>query len=200
MAKISKEHITQFFENQFNYETRTLYIGAPTHSSEDDLVASINAQVAADVIKGLHILETVNHDPIKIYLNSTGGDIYHGLAIHDAIRACVSPVTIKGTGHIMSAASVIMQAAEDRFLTPNTIFMLHDGEDGYVGHPRDFERWADWSKTIRTKIYGIYSERSGKDVAYWRRKMDHDYILTAEQAIAEGLADKIIPHVKIFDK
>lgn len=199
MAKISKDYITHFFEHEFNYETRTLCIGAPSSFASEGQ-AEIDARVASNIIKGLHILEHVNTNPIKIYLNSVGGEVYHALAIYDAIRSCTSHVTIRGMGQVMSAGAIILQASESRLLSPNATVMLHDGQDGYEGHPRDFERWAEWSKHMRSRIYEIFAERSGKEPSYWRRKMDHDMILTSDQAVAEGLADSVVPHVKKFDK
>jgi len=91
----------------------------------------------------------------------------------------------------MSMGVLILQGADKRYVSPNTFLMLHDGEDGYSGHTRNFERWADHSKELRKLSYRILAERSGKEASYWERTMLLDKILTAEKAVREGLADGI---------
>jgi ATP-dependent protease ClpP protease subunit len=76
----------------------------------------------------------------------------------------------------------------------NTIIMIHDG---YISSdwvtPKTYEAWAEFSKKIsRPVMYDIYAQRSGKPVSYWEKRCAADYILTATQALEEGLIDEII--------
>jgi ATP-dependent Clp protease, protease subunit len=66
-------------------------------------------------------------NPITVIINSSGGDVYTSFAIIDAIRGCKSPINTVGTGHIMSAASLILASGTGkRILTPNTSVMIHE--------------------------------------------------------------------------
>jgi ATP-dependent Clp protease protease subunit len=194
VARINRDSVDRFFDQDIWLESRTIYIGA-NHTNlvnEEYGMDEISPATAERTIKGLAILDSQNQDrSIRIILNSPGGDIYQGLAIYDAIKRCQSQVEILATGQCMSAASIILQAADTRTLSPNCLVMVHDGEDGYSGHPSNLEAWAKISKQTSQLMYRIYSERSGKTPAYWAKKCKQDYILTAEEAIAEGLADNI---------
>lgn len=193
MAKLNKDYLDHFFSNDIWLEGRTLYIGAnPTHNfSEDTGPDEISAFTAAQVIKGLVILNLKPEEPIKIILNSPGGDIYQGLAIFDAIKRSPCHIEILATGRCMSAASIILQAADKRIMSQNCRLMMHDGEDSIAGHPGDVLAWAKEGQSINEIMYNIYAHRTDKSKAYWAKKCQRDYILTAEQALAEGLIDEI---------
>jgi len=114
------------------------------------------------------------------------------MAIYDAIKACPCHVTIEVMGQAMSMGSIILQAADERILHPNSCVMVHDGYDSmHSTHPKIFEAWAKQSEKLRKKMYEIYAERSGKDSKYWEKKCAFDFILDAKQAVSEGLADSV---------
>lgn len=171
-----------------------MYIGAiEAHTLGDTYGADeISPLHSERVVKGLAILETKPEEPIKIILNSTGGSTYDGLAIYDAIKRSPCHITIIATGACMSIASVILQAGDVRKMSSNCVMMIHDGTDSGEGSADSVLNWAKIAQVINKKMYLIYSERSGKTTGYWKNKCKEDYILTSEQAIAEGLADEII--------
>ena len=180
-----------FLERGLHIPTRTIYLG---DSELPDGSAEIGHRTSADLLRGLHVLSHISAElPVTIYLNSGGGDLYHALAIYDAIRRCQFPVFIVGTGHVMSAATLILQAADRRLLTPTCHVMVHDGETGYTGHPRDFERWARHGQQMRQLMYKILAEKSGKTAAFWDKHLSGDRIYTAEEAVSLGLADSLTP-------
>ena len=194
MARLSKDHLDKFYDYDIWLEGRTLYIGSiSTHTLSDVYGADeISPLTTERVIKGLALLETKPEEPIKIVLNSPGGDVYQGLAIYDAIKRSPCHVEILATGQCMSAASIILQAADKRTLSKHCIVMVHDGQDEVAGSPNDTLNWAKFGQHINKMMYNIYAEGSGKPSSYWQKKCQKDYILTAEQAVAEGLADEII--------
>jgi len=196
--KINKDNIDRFFENGVHFETRIIHIGRPDETEESG--HNISFHTASEVIKAITMLEGASTAPITINLMSYGGDVYAALAIYDIITACRCEVSIKGMGAIMSGGAIIMQAAAEgnRFIYPNAHMMLHDGEDGFHGHARDFERWADHGKKMRTQVYKIFADKCGETSSgshkanWWRKRMDRDWILTAEEAVNYNIVDEII--------
>ena len=91
----------------------------------------------------------------------------------------------------MSMGSIIMQAADERVLQRDAVVMIHDGYEGFFGIPKSFEAWGEFSKKTRKRMYEIYEKRSGKNKQFWEDKCSRDYILTARDAVAIGLADRI---------
>jgi ATP-dependent Clp protease protease subunit len=100
--------LTSWMSADFSPAKRLVFIGGEIDSSASERA-----------VKALLWLESEGDDPIHVYLNSEGGDWYEGFAIYDAIRGCKSAVTITATGYCMSMASIILQAGDERLLTPN---------------------------------------------------------------------------------
>ncbi len=186
-----RESIDRFFDYDIHVESRTIYLGT-VGIDEDGADNGVDACLAERAVKALWMLGT-SKKPINIILNNIGGDWYHGMAIYDAIKACQCQVKIQVYGSAMSMGSVILQAAHRRIMHPHSTLMVHDGYDG-MGWvtPKTFEAWALESKRLRRKMYDIYAERSKKPWSYWEQRCANDYILSAERAVEEGLADEVI--------
>ena len=158
------------------------------------LTGEVNEAMYETLVMGLVLIkdrQTTNTD-ITIELNSLGGDWYSGVGIFDRIKSCEFPVTVRVAGAAMSMASVILQAADKRLITPGSTVMVHDGSEVLEGSPENVMIWAKHSQDICNYMYKIYAEASGKTITYWKRKCKKDSILDAEQAIALGLADGFI--------
>lgn len=193
--RFHKDSIDRFFDYDIHVETRTIFIS----DMEDGI--GVGPLMAERLLKALHLLAAQDKEkPIKIILNSKGGNWDDGMACYDAIAACPCHVTIEVYGSCMSMATVILQAADARVLAQNSTFMIHDGSDFFEGEAKSFERWGERSKKIRTRMYEIYSERSKKDARFWQKKCASDLILTAQEAIDLGLADKILGEEDEGDK
>lgn len=185
MSRLNRESIDRFFDYDIHVETRTVFISDVADDGE------IGPHLAERVIKSLHLLSAANKDPIRIILNTFGGDWYSGIAIYDAIKSCECHVTIEVYGAAMSMGSIILQAADERIVHENSTIMVHDGSDFFDGHARNMEKWAEYSKSIRQKMYQIYADRTGKSIGFWEKKCTLDMILTAKQAKELGLVDRI---------
>jgi ATP-dependent Clp protease protease subunit len=198
MAKKSgKDDIDNFHIYNIHFATRTLYIGSI--QADENGEAGIDNFTAAQVIKNLYILDNTKEadQPINIILNTPGGDFYHGIGIYDAIRQCKNEVNIVGYGYVMSMGSVIMQAADNRAISENACMMLHYGTNGFGGHSKDFESWANENSRINVDMESIYLERiKQKHPSFTRKKLQKlitfDRFLTAKAALELGLVDKII--------
>lgn len=167
------------------FSTRTIYFGE-----------EVGARHSAQVIKNLHVLEQLSHEPIRLLINSFGGDVYCGLAIHDAIETSKCEVTGVVRGAAMSAASLILQACSKRLMGPSSTQMIHYGTVSADVHAKTFEKYADESARINRKAEEIYLARIREKKPRYSLKMlqdllDHDTFLDAAQSIDLGLADAI---------
>jgi ATP-dependent Clp protease protease subunit len=158
----------------------------------DEVGDEVGPKTASRLIKNLHVLQRLSGDPITIIMNCGGGSVSDGMAIYDAIRQCPCHVTIKVLGQASSMGAIILQAADHRIAYPFSRVMLHDGNDGYAGHSRDFEKNADEGKILRMVTYKILEERTSKKASYWARKMSRDWYMSASQALEEKLIDEVI--------
>src|SRR5881397_1304751 len=131
------------------------------------LVGDIEKDTARSCIERLRELANDNNRPITLYINSAGGNVTDGLAIHDSIRHIISrgiEVTIIVQGMAYSMGSVVLQAASEghRFALPHSWIMIHEPA-----------KWAGWQSTsaaaqhlerlkqMQTQIYKILADRSG---------------------------------------
>ncbi len=130
--------------------------------------------------------------PIIVNITSDGGDWYYGIAIYDWLKLHPSEVTIRVWGAAMSMATVILQAGDNRLIAPSAELMIHNVHGGKDGSIQDIEEEVSNLNRLRDKMYEIYAEKSGKSVAFWRKKCQKDYYLTAEEALKLGLVDGII--------
>lgn len=183
MAKVNKDQIWLFYEHGIELATKTLYIG---HGQEP--VMDLDDKVAADVLKGLHILSSIRpEEPIRILVNNQGGDTQHGLAIYDAIRNVSSPVHATVYGHCYSIAAWILQAADIRRMSKNSSMMIHHGEG-----TRD-----QFTKEQDERCMDILLERiREKNPDYSRARLNamllKDTYLWANQALELGLIDEVV--------
>ena len=185
MARYTKDSVEQFFDNNIFIPSRTIYL-----SNEEG--ECINFDTSRDAVKALHLLQFINTETITVIINSFGGCWYNGMAIYDSIKQAGVHVDAYVIGSAMSMGSVILQAADKRYIYPNATLMIHDGDENLHGTARSV---LNWSKTIEQSLndmYKIYAERSGKTVAFWRKKCANDFIMTAQEALELGLVDEIV--------
>lgn len=159
------------------------------------LIGDIDEDTADRTVSSLLALD-VTEGPINLLLSTTGGDWYAGMAIYETIAAMQNYVTVTGVSYVMSMGTVIMQAADKRLLTPQATFLLHYGTDRMSGTHVDFQRAAKHGQAIQRQQEDIYLERIHEaHPRYARAKiqklLEHDTYLTAQEAVALGLATKV---------
>ena len=163
------------------------------------LIGDIEKDVARSCIERLRELAADNPKPITLYINSAGGNVTDGLAIHDSVRYLVNSgieVTIIVQGMAYSMGSVVLQAASEgrRLAFPHSWIMIHEPA-----------KWAGWQSTtaaaqhlerlkqMQDQIYRILSSRSGKPLRQIIRDTKRtDFYLDAERALAYGLIDAVV--------
>jgi ATP-dependent Clp protease protease subunit len=163
------------------------------------LIGDIEKDTARSCIERLRELAAESNRPITLYINSAGGNVTDGLAIHDSIRHIVSrgiEVTIIVQGMAYSMGSIVLQAASEgrRLSFPHSWIMIHEPA-----------KWAGWQSTtaaaqhlerlkqMQDQIYNILSSRSGKPLRQIIKDTKRvDFYLDAQKAKEYGLIDGIV--------
>lgn len=158
------------------------------------LSGPIDDNVANTVVAQLLYLE--GKDPTKdicLYINSPGGSVSAGLAIYDTmnyIKCDVSTICI-GMAASMGAFLLSSGTKGKRYALPNSEIMIHQPLGGAQGQASDIKIQAEHILRTKAKLNRILSENSGNDLATIERDTDRDNYLSAEEARAYGLIDKV---------
>ena len=159
------------------------------------LGTEINDDVANIVQAQLLYLESADSSKdISIYLNSPGGSVYAGLGIYDTMQYISSNVATICTGLAASMAAVLLVAGENgkRSALPHSRVMIHQPLGGAQGQATDIEITAREILKLRTELFEIISNHSGKPYDEVARDSERDHWMTADEAQAYGLVDKVI--------
>lgn len=157
------------------------------------LSGEINKELAEKIARQLLILEADSDEPIRLFIDSPGGDADAGYAIFDMIRFINAPVYTIGMGLIASAASIVLLAApkERRYGLPNSRYLIHQPMSGMQGVTTEIEIHAQELEKMRMKINQMIAEETGKSVDDVAKDTDRDYWLDAEAAKSYGLISNI---------
>lgn len=156
---------------------------------------AIDDHTANIVIAQLLFLDAENSDKdIKFYINSPGGSVSAGLAIYDTMQYIKSPVSTICIGMAASMASVLLAAGEPgkRFALPNSEVMIHQVMGGTEGQASDIKIHATHILKTKDKLNKIIATHSGQKMATVEKDSDRDFYMSADEAKAYGLIDKII--------
>lgn len=158
------------------------------------LSGEINKDSADKFIKDLLVLEAESQDPIKVFINSPGGDVDAGFAIYDMVRFVSCPVIMIGMGLVASAASLVLLAvpAERRVALPNSSYLIHQPLSEMKGNATDIEIHALQLEKVKAKLNSIISEATGTDLETVAADTDRDHWLNAEEARSYGLVSRIV--------
>ena len=135
---------------------------------------------------------------ISIYINSPGGSVYAGYGIYDTMQYISCDVSTICTGMAASMASVLLVAGKKgkRFALPHSRVMIHQPLGGMQGQASDLEIAAREILKVKKELYTILSDHSGQPFEVIERDSDRDYWMTAEEALAYGMVDKILTPTK----
>ncbi|MFW5712582.1 MAG: ATP-dependent Clp protease proteolytic subunit [Spirochaetota bacterium] len=158
------------------------------------LSGEINKELAERVIRQLILLESKSDEPIKVFIDSPGGDADAGFAIYDMMRFIKPEVYIVGMGLVASAAAIILLAApkDRRIALPNSHYLIHQPLSGIRGVATEIEIHAKELEKLRAKINKLISDETGRAVEKVEQETDRDYWLSAEEAIEYGLISRIV--------
>lgn len=160
------------------------------------LCSPIETSSVTSVIAQLLVLDGMSNDPITIYINSPGGSISDGLALIDVINSLKSPVSIIGMGMVASMGAVILACGKkgSRFLLKNTLVLIHEGRITSMpgGTITDTTITVESLQKQNDKTAQLLSEATGKTIEEIKYDTARDKYMSAEQAVAYGLADRVI--------
>ncbi len=133
-------------------------------------------------------------DEIKMYINSPGGDADAGFAIYDMMRFVKSPIKTICAGVTASAAVIILIGTEkeSRFSLPNSRILIHQPSTGVRGTASDIQIEASEILKCREKINSMIAKETGKELEQVENDTKRNYWMSAEEAVAYGLLNKII--------
>jgi ATP-dependent Clp protease protease subunit len=158
------------------------------------LSGEIKKELAERTIRQLLLLEDMGEDPIRIFIDSPGGDADAGYAIFDMIRFVKPPVWTIGMGLVASAAAIIQLASpkDRRVGLPNSHYLIHQPLSGIRGVATDIEIHARELEKLREKINRLIASETGTDFSQVEKDTDRDYWMTAEEAVKYGLLSRVV--------
>ncbi|KQQ61644.1 ATP-dependent Clp protease proteolytic subunit [Rhizobium sp. Leaf311] len=158
------------------------------------IYGGITQELAQKVCTQLVALAAASDEDIRVYVNSPGGHVESGDSIHDMIKFIKPKVWIIGTGWVASAGALIYVSVpkERRICLPNTRFLLHQPSGGTRGMASDIEIQAREIIKMNKRLIKIFSVATGQTEEKIAKDIDRDYWLGAEEAVAYGLASRIV--------
>jgi len=170
---------------------RIIFLGS---AIDDDVANLIIAQLlflaAEDPEKDIHL-----------YINSPGGSVTAGMGIFDTMQFIKPDVSTICVGMAASMGSLLLTAGAPgkRFALPNSEIMIHQPLGGVRGQASDIKIHADWIVKTKQKLNQIYVERTGQPYEKIERDTDRDNFMSAEEAVAYGLVDRVITQPTAVD-
>jgi ATP-dependent Clp protease protease subunit len=180
---------SQFGERAYDIYSRLLkeriiFLGSP-----------ISDQVANAVIAQLLFLESQDQKKdIIMYINTPGGVVYSGLAIYDTMQYVKPDISTICVGVAASMGAVLLTAGAKgkRLMLPNSQALLHQVMGGAEGQAVDVDIAARQIIKIKDKLNQILAKHTGQDLKKVEKDTDRDFYMSAEEAKAYGLIDRII--------
>jgi len=212
-SNLSIDTISDIHSYGVDVERREIYLHGYIGNTDED--PGVEYRMAAQFYKNIRLLDAINSNPIIIHMLSVGGEWDSGMAIYDAINLCQSYVTIVAYAQASSMSSIILQAADNRVMTPNAHFMLHYGSVDCGGDHLSAHNYAKVDKKNTETMLDIYAEGCVKskyfkehytDIThdkvknYLKRKLkEGDWYLDSHEAVYYGLADCVLDTRKCKD-
>jgi ATP-dependent Clp protease protease subunit len=158
---------------------------------------AISTEMSHVIVAQLLFLESEDPDKdIYVYVNSGGGEVTAGMAIYDTMQFIKPDVSTVVMGQACSMGSCLAQAgaAGKRLILPNARHMIHQPSGGAKGQATDIQIQAQEILKMKKYLTEIYVKHNtaGKNFEELSADMERDFFMSAEEAVAYGLADKII--------
>ena len=161
------------------------------------LSEEVNDTTASLIVAQLLYLEAQDPDKdIQFYINSPGGSVTAGMAIFDTMRYIKCDVATICVGMAASMGAFLLSAGTKgkRMALPNAEIMIHQPSAGTQGQITDMAIHLERLQTIKTRMNRILAENTGKSVEEITAACERDNFMTAEDAMAYGLIDRVIEH------
>ena len=155
----------------------------------------INDQIANLIVAQLLWLASEDDSkPIRMYINSPGGQVYSGMAIYDTMQQVTCPVSTVAVGFTASFGTILLTAGTKgmRYALPNATVHLHQPLGGARGQASDIAIQAQEILRLRTDLNQILSHHTGQTIERIQKDTDRDLYMTAAQARDYGLVDEVL--------
>lgn len=151
--------------------------------------SDVTAQSFKDELQALE-----EHDILNVYINSPGGSVFQGQAIHTILKRHSARVNVHVDGVAASIASVIAMAGDAIYMPRNAMMMIHNPWTFAIGNSNDLRKMADDLDNIRESLIEAYLSKTGEKMSRERliEIMDGETWLTAQQCFDFGLCDEIL--------
>ncbi|MBQ5671850.1 MAG: ATP-dependent Clp endopeptidase proteolytic subunit ClpP [Oscillospiraceae bacterium] len=159
------------------------------------LSEEVNDTTASLVVAQLLYLEAQDPDKdIQFYINSPGGSVTAGMAIYDTMQYVKCDVSTICIGMAASMGAFLLSSGTKgkRYALPNAEIMIHQPSAGTQGQITDMSLHLKRLETIKKRLNTILAENTGKDVETVTADCERDNFMSAEEALAYGLIDKVI--------
>ena len=154
----------------------------------------IDDHVANSVVAQLLHLESADPEKdISLYINSPGGSVTAGLGILDTMNFIKCDVSTICIGECASMAAVLLSAGTPgkRFCLPNSMVLIHQPSGGAQGQQTEIAIVADFMLKTRNRLNKILADNTGQTLETIQNDTERDNYMTAEEAVAYGLVDRI---------
>ena len=161
------------------------------------LSEEVNDTTASLIVAQLLYLEAQDPDKdIKFYINSPGGSVTAGMAIYDTMQYIKCDVATICVGMAASMGAFLLSAGTKgkRMALPNAEIMIHQPSAGTQGQITDMAIHMKRLQTIKERMNRIMAENTGKSVEEVTAACERDNFMTAEEALAFGLVDRVLEH------
>ncbi|MEC9066783.1 ATP-dependent Clp protease proteolytic subunit [Pelagerythrobacter marinus] len=158
------------------------------------VTGQVEDNMASLIVAQLLFLESENPSkPISMYINSPGGVVTAGMAIHDTMQYIKPRVSTVCVGQAASMGSFLLAAGEPgmRIALPNARIMVHQPSGGARGMASDIEIQAREILRIRQRMNDLYVKYTGQSLSDIEKAMDRDTFLEADEAMKFGIVDKV---------
>lgn len=155
----------------------------------------IGADFFGDGITALNVMKDLRQmegEDVTVRINSPGGDVFEGLAIHNALRRHSGKVTVVVDALAASAAAIVAVAGDVVQIVDNGTFMIHSVWTFVAGNARELRAEADTLDKVDEGLVTTFARKTGKKVAAIRKALSFDNFMTAAEAVAFGLIDSIV--------
>ena len=155
----------------------------------------INDQIANLIVAQLLYLAREDPSkPIRMYINSPGGQVYSGMAIYDTMQQVECPVSTVAVGFTASFGTVLLTAGTKgmRYALPNATIHMHQPIGGAQGQASDSAIQAQEILRLRTDLNKILSFHTGQPIERIEKDTDRDIYMNAKQAMEYGLVDEVL--------
>jgi ATP-dependent Clp protease protease subunit len=159
------------------------------------LTTPISEQIASLVVAQLLYLAREDPEkPIRLYINSPGGQVYSGMAIYDTMQQIECPVSTVALGFTASFGTVLLTAGTKglRYALPNATVHMHQPLGGAQGQASDIAIQANEILRLRKSLNEIISSHTGQSIERIENDTDRDIFMTAEEAKEYGLVDEVL--------